>query len=360
MSQISPPIRILLVAVIGLVAVYMLFLKPKDPVAPVAAVPAPATTSVTPVPAKDPGAVTQSKPGAIVQGAVRDTQAASANADAAAGGAVTEQGGVAVLPSTPGSVNTNPTTQVPAPGAAAQPAGLTKSALAHLPKSVRGAVRDRKVTVLLFYNNRSYDDRAVRRELDKVDRRNHQVFVDAHWIKSVARFQAITRGADVQQSPTVVVTDSNLKAETLVGFVDHETIDQAVVDAISAGGGSLVRDPYLRQIDSLCVSSRQQVKALGQPATAAALPTYLQGALAVSVSSDAKFAAVKAPSKWKTFDKRFLAFNATNTSIFSKAAAQAKAHPAKARGILKRAVASSNRAEHSFVARNGRHGLTCF
>ena len=38
MSQISPPIRILLVAVIGLIAVYMLFLKPKtEETVPVAA-----------------------------------------------------------------------------------------------------------------------------------------------------------------------------------------------------------------------------------------------------------------------------------------------------------------------------------
>ncbi len=56
MSQISPPIRILLIAVIGLVAVYMLFLRPKtEEAAPVAAAPA-ATT----VPAKDPGAATSS------------------------------------------------------------------------------------------------------------------------------------------------------------------------------------------------------------------------------------------------------------------------------------------------------------
>jgi hypothetical protein len=41
MNQISPPIRIILIAVIGLVAVYMLFLRPKAEVAaPVAAAPA--------------------------------------------------------------------------------------------------------------------------------------------------------------------------------------------------------------------------------------------------------------------------------------------------------------------------------
>ena len=53
MSQISPPIRILLVAVIGLCAAYFLFLRPKEE-----AVPAAPPAAATPVPAKDPNATT--------------------------------------------------------------------------------------------------------------------------------------------------------------------------------------------------------------------------------------------------------------------------------------------------------------
>ena len=82
MSQISPPIRILLVAVIGLIAVYMLFLRPKtEEAVPAAAAPA----ATTPVPAKDPGATTASGSGAIVQNAVKRTTDASAQAKVAAG-----------------------------------------------------------------------------------------------------------------------------------------------------------------------------------------------------------------------------------------------------------------------------------
>src|SRR5215213_2777012 len=110
MSQISPPIRILLVAVIGLCAAYMLFLRPK---ADDAAAPATAPAATTPVPAKDPNAQTQSKPGAIVQKAVRDTQAAGAQSKVAAGEA---PGGLAAdQPAGTGTgVNTNPVTQAPA------------------------------------------------------------------------------------------------------------------------------------------------------------------------------------------------------------------------------------------------------
>jgi hypothetical protein len=232
MSQISPPIRILLVAVIGLVAAYMLFFRPK----PAEVVPAATPAAATPVPAKDPNATTQSGPGSAVQNAVKGGNDASARADAAAGGAVAPIEGGAVN----GGVITNPTTKLPATGASKPPAPITKEALARLPKDIRSAVRQHKVLVLLFYSDRSYDDRAVRRELSQVHRRDRRVFVDAHWIKSVGRYQTITRGADVEQSPTVVVVDRNLKAQTLIGYVDSETIDQAAVDALRA---SHVRAP---------------------------------------------------------------------------------------------------------------------
>ena len=357
MSQISPPIRIIIVAVIGLVAVYMLFLRPK----PEEVVPAATPAAAGAVPAKDPNATTQSAPGSAVQRAVKGGNDASARADAAAGGAVaqTEGGTVNVAPPA-GGVNTNPSTKLPSTGASTPPAPISKEALASLPKDVRGAVKNRKVLVLLFYNNRSYDDRAVRRELSQVDRRGRQVFVDAHWIKSVGRYQAITRGADVAQSPTVVVVDRNLKAQTLVGFVDAETIDQAAVDALRSSGGSLVSDPYLRQLDAVCVSTTQQVSALSQPATASAVPAYLAGVQQISLGADAATAKVKAPRKWKGYARNFGRVNAQSTAIWTKAAADAKARPAKAQAIARSAEARNNRLGKRFVAKHGSHGLSCF
>jgi hypothetical protein len=357
MSQISPPIRILLVAVIGLIAVYMLFLRPK----PEEVVPAPApAAATTPVPAKDPNATTQSGPGSAVQKAVKGGNDASARADEAAGGAIaeTESGNAVVTPST--GVNTNPATQVPATGSSTQPAPITKEALARLPKDVRGAVSDHKVMVLLFYNNRSIDDRAVRRHLAGVNKRGGQIFVDAHWIKSVARYQAITRGAEVVQSPTVVVVDRNLKAQTLVGYVDTETIDQSALDALRAGGFSTLNDPYLRQIDSVCISSAQQVKALSQPSTASALPAYMAGIVQISTAADVATAKVKAPKKWQSFHTAFGRANAQSTALLSVAAADAKARPAKAQSIVRSADARNKRIGKRFVAKHGAHGLTCF
>ena len=353
MSQISPPIRILLVAVIGLCAAYMLFLRPKEEAVP-AATPAAATT---PVPAKDPNAQTSSKPGAAVQQAVRGADNASARADQAAGGAITEtENGAA-----PGSSTGVAPVTGAAPGQTSAPgAPVTKEALKRLPKDVRGAVKNRKVFVMLFYNNRSYDDRAVRRELSKVDRFGGQVFVDAHWIKSVGRYQAITGGVDVDQSPTVVVADRNLKAETLVGYVDHQTIDQLVVDALRASGGSLLKSPYFRKIDSLCASTQAEIKALPVPATAAAVPAYLTGVQGLVNDMETKVGAIKPAKQHRTFHKRFKVYASDNATILLANVAYARNNPAKATQAVGFVASESKRLDKQFVDKNGAHGLSCF
>jgi hypothetical protein len=357
MSQISPPIRILLVAVIGLCAAYMLFLRPKDEtVAPAA--PAAATT---PVPAKDPNAQTQSKPGSIVQGAVRHTQSASNRAEQAAGTSVgiddgKTDGTTSVGPASTG-VNTNPVVKAPATGQTATPAAVTKEQLASLPKDVRKAVLKRKVLVMLFYNNRSYDDRAVRRELAHVHTYGNQVFVAAHWIKNVARFQAITRGVDVEQSPTIVVADANLKADTLVGYVDADTIDQAVVDAIRASGGSLIKNPYFRRLDAICTSAEQQAKALQQPASAAAVPAYLVGLQGISTDVQKKVNGITPPKKWRKFHKAFEVNVEGTVTLSNWAVTNAKKEGV---GTLQAVAKQSRKMDKAFVRKHGAHGLSCF
>src|SRR3954452_8993817 len=234
MSQISPPLRIVLVAALGLLAAYMVFLRPKATDTTPAAAPAPAAAT-TPAPGNDASVQTYNKPSAILKKAAGNPAAAGTG------------------------VNTNPATQAPATSQS-QPAKLSQKQLATLPPDVRRAVAHRKVLALLFYNHRSDDDKATRRALSHVDRFGGQVFVDAHWIRNVAPYQAITRGVDLAQSPTVVVVDRNLKAESLVGYNDAGAIEQAVVDALLASGGSTIKDPYFRQLDAVCSSAHQEDK----------------------------------------------------------------------------------------------------
>ncbi len=356
MSQISPPIRILLAAVIGLCAVYMLFLKPKDEAVPAAAAPA-ATT----VPAKDPGATTHRKPGAIVQKATGDTQNASDRAEQAAG---TSQGiddgktdgTTSVAPASSG-VNTNPVTKAPATGQTSAPAPITNDALASLPKGVRHAIKQRKVLALLFWNNRSYDDRAVRRELKHVSTYGKQVFVAARPIKNVARYQAITRGVDVEQSPTIVVVDSNLKAVTLVGYVDRDTINQAVVDSLKASGGSLIKNPYYRRLDAICTSGNQQVKALQQPSAAAAIPAYLVGVQGIYVDMKSKTTGIKPAHKYASFHTAFKRYLGDSVSLLNWGVAHSKTQgPTAVKTVQKRGKVLDKK----FKKAHGGHGLSCF
>jgi hypothetical protein len=206
MSQISPPIRIVLVAAIALLAGWMLFLRPQAETVE----PATTTTSMQP-------SAAESAPGA----AVEQAKAARAAVEARATEAASE-------PAVTGG------TQAPAQSAAeapaAKPAAQTRAT--GLPRTVRAALADDKVLVLLFWSRRAADDRAVRAELADVDRHGGKVVVEAAPVRHIARFQRITRGANVAQSPTVVVVDRDRKVETLVGYADHVSIDQLVTDAL--------------------------------------------------------------------------------------------------------------------------------
>jgi hypothetical protein len=158
----------------------------------------------------------------------------------------------------------------------------------------------------------------------------------------------------------VVVADSHLKAETLVGYVDSATIDQAVVDAIRASGGSTLKNPYLRRVDALCVASANQVKALQQPASASAVPTYLAAVHAISVDGDNKLRAIKPPKKYAGYHKAFYREGAENTAIVATAMNKAKANPAQSVRILRSTSRKLDRREKQFVAEHGAKGLSCF
>ena len=239
-------------------------------------------------------------------------------------------------------------------------APVTKEALKRLPKDVRGAVKNRKVFVMLFYNNRSYDDRAVRRELSKVDRFGGQVFVDAHWIKSVGRYQAITGGIDVDQSPTVVVADRNLKADTLVGYVDHQTIDQLVVDALRASGGSLIKQRYFRKLDLMCSGAQAKIAALPQPTSTATIPPYLEGVNNIAIEMFNTTRVMKPPSRYKKFHKNFTRYTQGTTYLTTFAAVDAKNAPKDGPKIVKGVVSDGKKLDAKFVDKNGAHGLSCF
>jgi hypothetical protein len=274
-SQISPPIRILLVASIGLIAAWMLFLRPK----------------AEPASAPSPAAATA--PGATGLGNAVDKAKSAGAAQEARDAKVQEATGENATGSQAGSAKT------PANGAA--PAASLD--LEGVPAPVAKALESRKILVLAFFNPKGADDKAVRKELKSVDRWGSEVVVRSADVKSVSRYGKITRGADVEQSPTVVVVDRNQKAETLAGYVDAQTIDQAVVDAMRASGG-LIKDKYLRAVNDVCRTYGQSVWTVPSPTSLGsevetALATYERGSARLLT----KFKAVPAPAKWRGFKR---------------------------------------------------------
>src|SRR5215211_156213 len=223
MSQISPPIRILLLCAVAFMAAWMLFLRPKDD----AGTPAAATpTAPSSRPVEAGGAKADSLAGKAVEKANEATAAQDARAEELAGGAGET---AASAPSTTAAAAADE------PTATADDHGkLTKKAAAAggLPLRVLRALGERKVVVLLFWTPRAAEDKAVRKALGGIDRHKGKVVAHATHVKRIAAYGQITRGADVEQSPTIVVVDRNRKVEALVGYVDRVTIDQAVTDAL--------------------------------------------------------------------------------------------------------------------------------
>ena len=163
--------------------------------------------------------------------------------------------------------------------------------------------------MLLFWNGKSADDKAVHDALDegrplgrprvrrlRVDQEDRQV--RPHHPRR--RRRAV---ADHRRSPT-----TELRAETLVGYVDATTIDQAVVDAFRNTTG-LFTDAYLKQVDKVCIHHSQR---LGRHTRAPDGGAWTckkvdarieQGRPSGSRGFVADFKAVKAPKKWRAFQR---------------------------------------------------------
>jgi hypothetical protein len=237
MSQISPPIRIVLVAAVAVLAAWMMFLRPKTEEIPP---PAPAATTA---PAKQPGNTAQSAAGKAVQ--------AAENAKATAESAARARAGETATP----AATAAPATTAPTPApTAAQQLGVDADALATLPAGVRTAIEARKIAVLGFFNHDALDDRATAKQLKRVWTFHGRASVHTASIADVQRYQVITRGVDVSQSPSIVVIDRNRKAQLLTGYVEHVAVEQAIMDAMRRSGTAVVKSPYLRHVNALCGS----------------------------------------------------------------------------------------------------------
>jgi len=209
-DQISPPFRIALVAMLAVCALWFTVLKPKDP-----------ASTTTPA---APGVTGLGNDVNAAKDAAAKSDAANAKVQAATGGTT------AATPATGTATKPAPATaKKPEAPAARKAATATDSAASLL------SALDRKDTVvLLFRNARASDDRAVEKAVKAIDTHKGNVVVKVAPIAKVARYEAITRGAEVMQSPTVLVIGPDHKARAVVGFTTTRELDQVVADTLAA------------------------------------------------------------------------------------------------------------------------------
>jgi hypothetical protein len=209
-DQVSRPLLIALLAVVVLAAGWMTFLRPG------------AVQSTT----EDVAAPAQ------VAEQAREAAAATEKAAAATDKATADEAAPApAAPSTAAKAKAKAKAAAPAPVAkdeAATKAEPKTDAEAAILKEIDA----RKVVVLLFWDKSGADDRAARSAVRDLDLRDGKVAVHTIDVKDVGRFESVTQGVSVTQSPTTIVIAPNAKARTIAGLSEPTEVAQLVRDAL--------------------------------------------------------------------------------------------------------------------------------
>ena len=98
------------------------------------------------------------------------------------------------------------------------------------PRRAARAVRDHRKVVILFRNPRGLDDRAMSSVMRAVDSRTKALVLTDH-VDAVERYGKLVEDLGVSQTPSVVIIDRSGKARLIEGYVDSDTLAQAVSDA---------------------------------------------------------------------------------------------------------------------------------
>lgn len=219
MQQISPPLRIALVAVLLLAAVWFVALRPKG---------SPDEPAAPPVAAPGVAGLTSD---------VQKARNAKEAADAAAARAQQAAGGPAAPPAT--SARPAPT---PSAAAAATPARPAATPRAAGPAAPLLRALDRGRVVVLVFRNRSADSAAVAAAARELDRRRRRVVVEIANVADVGRYRAFTGKTQVGQAPTTFVIGPSRRAHVITGFTTRPELSQAMSDMLVAARRAAARD----------------------------------------------------------------------------------------------------------------------
>lgn len=248
MESLSLPYRIALAAMLVFGVLYLTVLKGGSDDADVAPLPttpaqvAPTATTSAATGPTAPGVKGLSTAVDKAKGAAATSTAANAAIESAAPGgtsAAPAAGGSAPA-ATPAAATPAPAAAKPADAAATKPAGAGTAKPQTAPaapaadvdpsRRILEGVKQGRTEVVLFTTRAAADDLAVRAAVRRVDRRRGKVAVHVVPLSQVGRYEAITSGVTIKQSPTVVVIGKGRVARTIVGFTTTQEIDQLVAD----------------------------------------------------------------------------------------------------------------------------------
>ena len=249
MEQLSRPYQIALGAILVFALAYFLVLKPggDEPVDPLPAPAASAPAAPTAPGVAGLGRAVDKANGAATQS--DESAKATQDAAAAASGESVPEG------APPGGAAPGPP-----PGEDATPGG-GRLEPEDASRTILDDVANQGVAVVLFYNAKGADDRAVRRALKDVPRFKGKVRVRQIPIERVADYPAITQGVPVTQAPTLLVIDKDKRARRLVGYQDTASITQLVSDVGGARLRSSGKRTYVDRVETLCNEVQSEVDA---------------------------------------------------------------------------------------------------
>jgi hypothetical protein len=294
--------RILFAGAVVFLAVWFTLLRPKSDAAPAVT----ATTTSTPAAGNvNTGEPAVSGAGKIVEKAKSAATAAEGAAKAAAGESTDS------TKTTPGAATTSAPDSKPATPAVQIPAAT----LAELPKDVAGALTARKVLVLAVLSDDAKhwrpmadDDRYVRNTLKKVNRYDGQVLVKQVPLSGLTTYGPLVNDLKVNQTPSVVVVDRDLKANVLEGYVDRISINQAIADARAASTDPMITDPYLRKANEICAKTNVAANRWSMP-TVPGRKAWIASSrrLQAVVRGDRHaIASLAAPARFRAFKRQWM------------------------------------------------------
>jgi hypothetical protein len=214
---------------------------------------------------------------------------------------------------------------------------------AKLPKDIGKALKAGKTVVLGVFTDRATaarpmadDDRYVRNALEKTNRYKGQVFAKNVGVEDLVDYAPLVNDLKVTQTPSVVVIDRNLKGTVLTGYVDRIAINQAIADARRDSIEPAIADAYLRSLNAVCAHYEMHFTRWSLPTVRGkrALKRSVQRWLKLARRQRAAVVKLSPPAKWKSLDARVLnvvddqieiADKALNAAAEGKVAATRKA-----------------------------------